>query len=286
MPQNSQSAVTVQYLGAQNAGDLNVIVVGWNDSNARIGSVNDSAGNSYTLAIGPMVTGLVSQAIYYSANIKAASAGSNLVTVSFLAPAAYPDIRIMEYSGISSSAPIDATVGAIGNGTTSSSGALTTTNPTDLLVAANTVTSATAGPDAGYTQRILTSPDGDIAEDRVVTKAGSYAASPPLTGSGSWVLQLLAFRSATSSTSPGPARATLAWDADPSTGNPNTNAAGYHLHIGRVSKTYTQTIDAGPSTTTTVSNLASGSRYYFAVTAYNAAGIDSPTSNEVSLMTP
>ena len=42
-----------------------------------------------------------------------------------------------------------------------------TTNATDLLVAGNIVGSTTTGPGSGFTQRLLTAPDGDIAEDRL-----------------------------------------------------------------------------------------------------------------------
>ena len=67
---------------------------------------------------------------------------------------------------------------------------MTTTNATDLLVGANIVETGTNGPGAGFTQRLNT-PDGDIAEDRVVTAAGSYSASAPLSPGG-WVMQMVA----------------------------------------------------------------------------------------------
>jgi len=73
----------------------------------------------------------------------------------------------------------------------------------------------------------------------------------------------------------------LAWDrsADPS-------VSGYRLYCGTHSGVYTQTIEIGNATTTLISNLVSGTRYFFAVTAYNAAGIESPPSNEVSYAAP
>ncbi|HEV2500517.1 MAG TPA: choice-of-anchor D domain-containing protein, partial [Terriglobia bacterium] len=49
----------------------------------------------------------------------------------------------------------------------------------------------------GFTQRLLTSPDGDIAEDEMTTTAGSYAATAPLS-SGAWVMQMVAFRTPSS----------------------------------------------------------------------------------------
>jgi hypothetical protein len=94
------TSVTVPYSSAQTAGDLNIVVVGWNDSATRIGSLKDSKGNIYQLAVGPTVTGALSQSIYYAKNIAAASAAANAVTVTFSGLASYPDIRILEYSGI------------------------------------------------------------------------------------------------------------------------------------------------------------------------------------------
>jgi len=79
-PQTAQTTVTVAYTLAQKVGDLNVVVVGWNDSTASVSSVKDSQGNVYALAAGPVVqTGIAKQAIYYAKNIVAAAAGANTV---------------------------------------------------------------------------------------------------------------------------------------------------------------------------------------------------------------
>jgi hypothetical protein len=50
--------------------------------------------------------------------------------------------------------------------------------------------------------------------------------------------------------------------------------------MGLSSGNYMQTTKVGSATAVTVTNLISGSTYYFAVTAYNAAGVDSPYSNQ------
>jgi hypothetical protein len=47
----------------------------------------------------------------------------------------------------------------------------------DLLAGANVVWTTTHGPGSGFIQRVITSPYGDIAEDRVVTAVGSYSAT-------------------------------------------------------------------------------------------------------------
>ena len=114
-PQTSPTTVSVTFTGAQAAGDLNVIVVGWNDSTAAVSSVSDSKGNTYQLAVGPTaVSGLLSQSIYYAKSIVAAAAGSNAVTVKFTVGAFAPDVRILEYSGADPSNPVDVTAGGLG----------------------------------------------------------------------------------------------------------------------------------------------------------------------------
>ncbi len=70
---------------------------------------------------------------------------------------------------------------------------------------------------------------------------------------------------------------TLAWN--PSSG---TNIAGYRIHYGGASRTYTNMVSVGSATSATVSNLSSGGTYYFAATAYDTSGIESDYSNEAT----
>jgi chitodextrinase len=202
-PQSAKSSVVIPFTGAQHAGNFNVVVVGWSDTTPIVTAVTDSSGNVYTRAIGPtVVTGVLSQSIYYSTGIAGAAPGANKVTVTFSPAAPYPDIRILEYTGVAQTSPVDVAVGASGNSATSSSGALTTTYAVDLLVSANYISSVTHGPATGWTLRMLTDPDGDIVEDRVVTSAGGYTGSAPLDGAGTWVMQTVAFKSAPQDTTP------------------------------------------------------------------------------------
>ena len=303
VPQTPQTTVTVPYTATQRATDLNVVVVGWNDTTAQIRSVTDTARNVYQLAIGPtQMSGSLSQSIFYAKNIVAAAPGTNAVTVTFSTAAVYPDIRILEYSGINPVNSVDVSVGATNNNGTATSGAVTTTNATDLLVGANYVVTSTTAAGSGFTPRLITAPDGDIVEDAVVTATGSYSATAPLGQPGPWVTQMVAFRAAGNPTpsptpkstptptitpSPTPSTSiTLAWNADSATSDPGTNPTGYKLHIGFSSGNYTQTENVGKVTTATVSSLKSGSTYYFVVTAYDAAGIQSPYSNQVSYTVP
>src|SRR5262245_61175950 len=47
-PQTAQAMVNVAFTAAQVAGDLNVVVVGWNDSTSTVSAVTDSNHNIYT----------------------------------------------------------------------------------------------------------------------------------------------------------------------------------------------------------------------------------------------
>ena len=87
-------------------------------------------------------------------------------------------------------------VGGTGTNNSSSTPAVTTTNARDLLVAGNNVATWTTAAGTGFTKRFITSPNGDIAEDRVVTAAGSYTATATLGSAGAWVMQMAAFRAA------------------------------------------------------------------------------------------
>ena len=188
VPQSPTATVNVTYPGAQTAGDLNIVVVGWNDTTATVQSVKDSAGNNYHAAIGPTSGTGLRQSIYYAANIVG---GSNTVTVTFSQSAASPDVRILEYRGVTT---LDVTAGASGSGTAANSGAATTTVANELIFGANTVATTTGAAGSGFTSRMITAPDGDIAEDKIVTTAGSNSATATLTSSGPWVMQMVAFK--------------------------------------------------------------------------------------------
>ena len=65
-------------------------------------------------------------------------------------------------------------------------------------------------------------------------------------------------------------------------GTPLTDLAGYKIYFGISSGNYTQNIDVGNVTSYTVTNLSTGTAYYFATTAYDASSNESSFSNEVS----
>jgi Big-like domain-containing protein/fibronectin type III domain protein len=95
-------------------------------------------------------------------------------------------------------------------------------------------------------------------------------------------LGLFAFALAIATTQPASAaNLRLAWNSssDPS-------VTGYNLAYGSSSGHYSNSINAGNSTSATVGSLTPGATYYFVVTAYNSIGLQSLPSNEVSLVVP
>jgi hypothetical protein len=77
---------------------------------------------------------------------------------------------------------------------------------------------------------------------------------------------------------PSTSSATVTWNAV--TG---ATVSGYKVYVGEVPSQYTQTINVGNVTSSTVNSLTVGKTYYFVVTAYNGAG-ESVPSNMVSKM--
>ena len=77
------------------------------------------------------------------------------------------------------------------------------------------------------------------------------------------------------------AQATLAWDP-----NTESDLAGYRIHHGAASGSYSVHTDVHNVTTYTVDGLTAGQTYYFALTAYDSAGNESGYSNEVSYSDP
>ena len=63
-------------------------------------------------------------------------------------------------------------------------------------MAGNIVQQSTIAAGPNFKARQLTIPDGDIAEDQVVTSIGSYSATASLSGAGGWIMQMMAFRAA------------------------------------------------------------------------------------------
>ena len=73
------------------------------------------------------------------------------------------------------------------------------------------------------------------------------------------------------------ANVTLAWDS-----NAETDLSGYIVYYGTASRSYPHSVDVGKVNSYEVTNLTSGTTYYFAVTAYDTQRNESAYSNEIT----
>src|SRR5207247_1882739 len=180
--------------------------------------------------------------------------------------------------------------------TVSSSGAATTTTANDLLVGANMVLiGGTSGPGASFTNRVITVPDSDILEDRIVTATGSYSATAPLLASGPWIMQMVAFRAAGAGgpvdtqapTAPGnlvatpisSTQITLTWTA--STDNVAVTSYVVQRCQGAGCTTFAQIGERSGTSINDVTGLVVGTSYSYRVRAKDAAGNRSAFSTVV-----
>jgi hypothetical protein len=193
-PTGSVVSVTAKLAQAQAAGDLDVVAIGWNDTTSTISQVTDSAGNVYALAAGTTTLGQdLSQAIYYAKDIHGSAAGANSVTVTFVQAANVPDLRVVEYSGLDTAAPLGPVATATGTSVGPASvGPVSTTVARELLFAAGMTTDMYSGAGTGFTIRVVTTA-GDMVEDRTVSATGSYSATAPVGASCEWLMQLATF---------------------------------------------------------------------------------------------
>jgi hypothetical protein len=189
---NSVTAASATYANPQQAGDLDVVVVGWSDSSHGVSSISDSAGNVYVRAAAPASANGVVLAIYYAAKI--ASAASNTVTV-HLDASDYLCLAILEYTGVTA---VDQTAAGSGAGTAASTSTVITSLPRELVFGAGeadqTGTANFSSAGSGFDKRVVTGISGMLAEDTITTEAGTYAASGSLNSSSDWVMQVVTFK--------------------------------------------------------------------------------------------
>lgn len=112
-----------------------------------------------------------------------------------------------------------------------------------------------------------------------VTVSGSTTFTPPVSGDVVLFLQPVGGGSAPgaptlTSASPANSSVMLAWSSV-------AGATGYKVKYGTTSGSYTTTVDVGNVTSYTVTSLTNGTTYYFVVSAYNASG-DGSNSSQIS----
>ena len=159
-------------------------------------TVSDTAGNTYADAVAQAQTTDGHQIhIFYAKNIHS---GANTVTASYSGTNNHPWLAIYEYSGLSTTNPLDQTAKGQGNGTAVSTGATPTTSSANELVFAgagfvnNYSGIVTSG--AGYSlQQQDTATSRAANELQITASTGSFAGTFNLSSSTSWSAVLATF---------------------------------------------------------------------------------------------
>jgi len=183
---------------AANVGPGNLIVVWiwYNSAVQRVSSVTDSAGNTYQSAIGPTLgaggLATLQQEIWFAKNVLGGA--GLIVTANFSGKfTAEKAIAAFEYKGADQISPLDQTASSTGNSVNVSVGPRPV-KPNELVFAAAVFSNAGA-PGPGFSPR--SSLRGNVAEDELVSSAGSvaatFSANPPASPQD-WIAQMVTFK--------------------------------------------------------------------------------------------
>jgi len=184
----SGSMLEVTMPAPQIAGNTNIVVVSWFAAAGEVQSVSDTSGNTYASTNIP-IAGSFSIRMFYAANI-IGSANGNHIVAQLASSVSYPKLRVFEYAGLGPS-PFEGGTSSNGNGSSVSSGPVTTTTPHVLLFAADVI-DGSSGAIAPFVARDIT--DGDLVETHEVQVAGTYTATATIGFPNRWVMMMAAFR--------------------------------------------------------------------------------------------
>src|SRR6185437_11798292 len=148
------------------------------------------------LAMGPIRGTDLTLSIYYAKNIAAASAGSNIVNL-HLSANQFGSIQILEYSGLSTTAPLDVTASASGTSTSLNSGNVPTNFANELIIGAQTSASSGQYTATGSGFRPVSTVTSlssiGVVEDQIVSSTGIYNATSSLNFSNPWIMGIATF---------------------------------------------------------------------------------------------
>ncbi|MGC2322347.1 MAG: galactose oxidase-like domain-containing protein [Terriglobales bacterium] len=207
--------ISVSFPSNNTAGNF-LIVTGTAARPAGTLTISDTAGDTFTPAMGP-VTDTNQDVTAYIWYVPSCKGGSNTVTIT-PATAAALEIHVSEWTGLTTTSPVDQTASATGTGTAASSGAATTTANGELIFGYTFLfNTATAG--SGFTPMSLV--NGDLDEYQVQSLAGSIAATYTQT-SGTWFVVMATFKPAGTVAATG----SIAGNITPATGGMTVNLSG------------------------------------------------------------
>lgn len=197
------ASITLPFPAAQSVGDAVYINAAWPNNTTTVTSISDTKGNTYTQTptISPATQAGETSVIYCSILSSAAAAGANTVTMNLSASISSVEIKSVEYAGINGCTPDVSNVGKNTTGTAMDSGAVTTTQANDLLLAFNNVATNVnlSGPSSGQTwsAAIPRTAFGNDIEHVLGVPVGTYHNLASQTGSGDWISQIIAAKTQT-----------------------------------------------------------------------------------------
>lgn len=188
------STMTVPFMQAQTAGNMNVLVATWEGTTGTVSSISDTRGNTYTLASGPIRSTGATQYVYYAKNI---AAGTNTITVNVSTTLAM-QLTAIEYAGLSTTSPFDQVASATGSGTAPDSGSVTTNYANELILGIfkvpysasyQRVKSASGFSPVAFDVRVPAS----FVQEKIVSSTGTYNATATYNNSLTWIAHVVTF---------------------------------------------------------------------------------------------
>ncbi len=195
---NGATSVSATFDTAPTENNLLVAIVGNRDS-----STAPTTPSGWSVAISE-TSNTPGQVVFYKI---AGASESSTVTVSNYGTSTNLGIHIYEYSGISTSSPLDQSNSANGNSATASTGSITTTYSDELLIA-GLVSNDREASFSSWTNSFFERNDFHITSgkpgdksgfggaDRIVSSTGSYSTSATVSGTGAWRGQIVSFKEA------------------------------------------------------------------------------------------
>jgi hypothetical protein len=257
--ESTASTISASFTAANTAGDF-LIVSGTIARPAGTLSISDTAGNSYIPVTTP-VTDTNQDVTSYLWYVPSCKGGANTVTLT-PAVAGALEIHVSEWSGVSTTYPVDAFASATGTGANASSGSVTTTTNGELIYG-YTFLLNTAAAGSGFAGMTLV--NGDLDEYQIQPAAGSTAATYSQQ-SGTWFARVATFRPSTAT------QGVISGNVSPATGGSGTTLT--------LSGTESATVVADANGNYSFAGLPNGS---YSVTPSQNGFAFSPVSQTVSL---
>ncbi len=189
-------SLSVAFSSANHAGNMIIAFVRMSSSSQTV-AITDTFGNAYTDAVAQVQTSDGHQVhIFYAKNVVG---GSNTVKATFSSTNNHPWLAIYEYSGLSTTNPLDQTAHAQGSSSTPNSGSTAGTGGANELIFSAAglpgAYSGTVSSASGYTlQQQDTATSRAATETALATTTGSFAGTFTLSSSTNWTAVVATFK--------------------------------------------------------------------------------------------